>query len=544
MNSSFDARQFEYCPNELLRDNVDKSIAVDGIVRHVRRVGKLTFLILYSHSLTVKNKVFFTKDFCVQIVSKSDLISIIDDVNLLRTHQHIRAVGLVRQNTRFVDKQLFGIMNCCRWELSLLSVELLTNKRPIKRISNGYNMLDSDVFERFDGMRRLRWFSDVKHRINEFFVRKNFVNIDTPILSFSSKEGSGLFCVDDGKFFLSQSPQIYKQTLITCGVKKYFQIAKCFRNEDLREDRQYEFLQLDYEIMYADEHALRNITFQLIDELFLYVNDRIYQCDVTYHTMDYSECLRLYGCDRPDVRFTVRKMPFERHAAFQTSFCKISLRSLTAEELQKYTAVITAYLRNFSLEVNVVFSDDFSGFQASGQQLQLQHVTIATSKLLHVFRRDNVIVNDVISVVWLTNFPMFCKLQNDVKTTHHPFTNPVDKTDFLSFDCDNDSTDRLLTIRSQSYDLVVNGVEIGSGSTRITDVNVHRKMQQILDIHNDKSFRIIDDNLTYGTPKHSGNAIGLGRLYVHLFKLRSMRHSNAFPKNSNGECMLDDSFLN
>ncbi|MBW2029888.1 MAG: aspartate--tRNA ligase [Deltaproteobacteria bacterium] len=416
-------------------------------------------------------------------------------------------------------------------------------------------------------------------RIRDYLDQKGFLEIETPLLTKSTPEGARDYLVPSrvhkGKFYaLPQSPQLFKQILMMSGMDRYFQIAKCFRDEDLRPNRQPEFTQLDLEASFIDEEFI----YELVEEL---VSRSFELGDITlprpFPRMTYHEAVDRYGTDCPDLRFD---MAFEDVTEFLRDtdyrvfrkviraggrvkgFCIKGKAKLLSKNLlqNEYAMKIVPSmgakgmtwmkLVGGNLESNIVqfFSQKEldklkQGFGARDGDVILMIADLSPDVVnralcnlrLHMGSRFGLVSDSAYAPLWVTDFPLFEEKEGALTSQHHPFTMP-DRSDF-----DPDDRGDLLSLRSRAYDLVMNGEELGGGSIRIHDMDVQRKIFQALGLSRDEveaKFGFFLRALEYGAPPHGGLALGLDRVISMILGVRSIREVIAFPKNRSAICPL------
>ncbi|MGV8080722.1 MAG: aspartate--tRNA ligase [Syntrophales bacterium] len=423
-----------------------------------------------------------------------------------------------------------------------------------------------------------------RHRIfqcvREFLDSRGFVEVETPVLTMSTPEGARDYLVPSrvhpGDFYaLPQSPQLFKQLLMIGGMERYFQLARCFRDEDLRPNRQPEFTQLDIEASFIDEEFL----YELIEELTVRMF-AVGGIDLPrpFPRMTHAEAMDTMGSDRPDLRFGLRFVDVTeafsetRYAIFRQilqrggSIKGINVRG-QSERLSK-NVLQNEYAREIApsfgakgmtwmraeggkLESNIVqfFSDKEQEelnrrFQVEdGDVLILiadpsrETVHSALGQLrLHLANRLGLIPEGSFAPVWITDFPLFEPTdEGGVTSSHHPFTAP-DRTDF-----DPGNPEELLRLRSRAYDLVVNGEELGGGSIRINDRELQRRIFTALGLTEEdvkQKFGFFLRAFDFGAPPHGGLALGMDRVVSMILQTASIREVIAFPKNRSAACPL------
>ncbi len=415
--------------------------------------------------------------------------------------------------------------------------------------------------------------------IREYLDELNFIEIETPFLTKSTPEGARDYLVPSrvhhGKFYaLPQSPQLFKQLLMISGMDRYFQIARCFRDEDLRPNRQPEFTQLDLEASFIDEEFIYEIIEELTSRMFEVGGITLKK---PFPRMTYAEAMDRYGTDRPDLRFD---MTFEdvtkiikgtEYSIFKKiiaeggiikGFCvKGRADVLSKNVLQNEYAlkIVPRFgakgmtwmkVAGGRLQSNIVqfFSPEEQNalirqFNAeNGDVLMMIADTdnnrvnkVLCSLRLHVADRLGLIPPDTYCPLWVTAFPLFELKDEHLRSTHHPFTMP-DRTDF-----DPSDTDELISLNSRAYDIVINGEEVGGGSIRIHRMDIQNRIFQALGLGREEAelkFGFFLRALEYGAPPHAGLALGMDRITAMILDVPSIRDVIAFPKNRSALCPL------
>jgi aspartyl-tRNA synthetase len=415
--------------------------------------------------------------------------------------------------------------------------------------------------------------------IRDYLHERNFIEVETPVLTKSTPEGARDYLVPSrihqGKFYaLPQSPQLFKQLLMISGFDRYYQVVKCFRDEDLRHNRQPEFTQLDIEASFIDEEFI----YELMEELTV----RIFEIGGVelsrpFPRITYREAIDTMGSDRPDMRFGLRFI--EATDVFKNTTYGIFKRILRdgghikginikgqSDQLSKnvlqneYAKQVApgfgakgmtwARLINGKLESNIVqfFSKDeqrelIRRFGAEDGDVIIMigdsSYELVTGVLgllrMHIAERLDLIPRGSCCPVWVTDFPLFDAAEEGITSSHHPFTAP-DRTEF-----DPADHRELLKLCSRAYDLVVNGEELGGGSIRISDIEVQRKVFRALGLSDkevEEKFGFFLRAFDYGVPPHGGIALGLDRVISMVLGTDSIREAIAFPKNRRAYCPL------
>ena len=432
---------------------------------------------------------------------------------------------------------------------------------------------------------RLRLRSRITQTLRNFLDAQGFLDIETPILTKSTPEGARDYLVPSrvhpGEFYaLPQSPQLFKQLLMMSGMDRYYQIARCFRDEDLRADRQPEFTQLDIEMSFMDETQLTTLMERMVRELFASVLET--ELPDPFPRMTYAEAMRRYGSDRPDLRVPLElidvadlmgEVEFKVFAgpAADPEGRVAALRlpkgsELTRKEIDAYTQFVGIYGAKGLAYIKV---NDWSGKGREGLQSPILKFlpdsavtgimarTGAEDGDLVFFGADKArVVNEALGALrvklghdrgllegdwrplWVVDFPMFEKEPHTGRWTalHHPFTAPkADQLDSLESDPG--------ACLSRAYDLVLNGTELGGGSIRIHREEVQRRIFRLLKISDEDAndrFGFLLNALKYGCPPHGGIAFGLDRLVMLMTGSHSIRDVMAFPKTQTAACLLTD----
>ncbi|MFH1836987.1 MAG: aspartate--tRNA ligase [Candidatus Omnitrophota bacterium] len=424
----------------------------------------------------------------------------------------------------------------------------------------------------------------MKHKayrfIDNFLDKEGFTSVETPMLTKSTPEGARDYLVPsrlhDGKFYaLPQSPQIFKQLLMVSGVEKYYQIVRCFRDEDLRADRQPEFTQLDMEMSFIEENDILDVCERLFKGLFKEVMS--VEIKTPFVRMDHEEAVTRYGSDKPDTRFDVflndvteeaSKSDFKIFKSVADSGGKImalaapGYGSASRKEIDDLISFATDHgakgLAYFKVEekgmasaITKFFSPEIlERFRTkTGAKPGDMIFMVADSKevacgalgalRLLIGKEKGLIDKERFNFLWIVNFPLF-KFNKEEKrwvSEHHPFTS------FKEEDAHFMDKGELDKIRSRSYDLVLNGSEIGSGSIRIHKKDVQRKIFEVLGLTEEeceRKFGFLLEAFKYGPPPHGGVAFGMDRLVTLFTKDASIREVIPFPKTQKGTCLMTD----
>jgi len=435
---------------------------------------------------------------------------------------------------------------------------------------------------------RRPWVQDIIHfrhqvtsLVRDYLNGLDFTEIETPILMKSTPEGARDFLVPSrlniGSFYaLPQSPQTYKQILMVAGYERYYQIAKCFRDEDLRADRQPEFTQIDCELSFVEEEAIYEIFEGMI--AFVFHKALGIKIQVPIPRLTYDEAMDQYGTDKPDTRFDLKlidvadifkgtgfkvfRMVLENKGCLKAVLAK-GCGDFTRKIIDDLTAFVGKYGARGLVWMRVTekgVDAQIGKFLEPGlldklhEKLQAEpgdmiFIIAGNYKVTHqalsqlrieVARQKNLIPTDQFNLLWITDFPMFEYSETDKRysSTHHPFTAPAQEDESLL-----DSEENFHKARARAYDMVLNGNEIGGGSIRIHQSELQKKVFKQLGISPEEAkekFGFLLDALNYGAPPHGGIAFGLDRLIMIMKNLASIREVIPFPKTSTGTSLMDN----
>jgi aspartyl-tRNA synthetase len=564
--------------------DIDKTVHLAGWVDALRDHGEVLFVHLRDRSGIVQ--LVFSPEFTPDAVCRQS--------TSLRSEYCITAFGRIVKRTAGTENPNIetGDIEIIVTDMTILSrSDSLPFPISEKAMVGNETAIREPVSEdlrlqyRYLDLRRpgMQQFFFKRHKINacvrNFLDQNEFIEVETPILTKSTPEGARDYLVpsrvNPGHFYaLPQSPQLFKQLLMVGGFERYYQITRCFRDEDLRSNRQPEFTQLDLEASFIDESFIFNLTEDLLCRMFEVGGTSLLR---PFPRMTWQEAMDKTGSDRPDLRFemyfveatqifkktrySIFRQILQRGGVIKGINVKQSSDSLSKNVLQNEYAkqIVPGFgakgmtwmrVMENQLESNIVqfFSEQeqqsiIDRFNASDGDViliiadpSLEVVNSALGRLrLHVADRLDMIPKDRFEPVWVTDFPLFEPTEQGVTSSHHPFTAP-DRIDF-----DPSDQEDLLSLLSRSYDIVVNGEELGGGSIRIHDPAIQQKVFAALGLSSDEAeekFGFFLKALEYGPPPHGGLALGMDRVVAMILKTPSIREVTAFPKNKSAFCPL------
>ena len=556
---------------ELRLQDAGKQVTLAGWVQRTRKMGGMTFV-------DVRDRYGIT-----QIVfDESKNADLCQRANKLGREFCVQVKGEVSERESKNAKMPTGDIEILATELNVLS-ESLTPPFTIEDKSDGGD--DLRMKYRYLDLRRnpVRKNMELRHRmtilIRNFLDSKDFIEVETPILIGSTPEGARDFVVpsrmNPGQFYaLPQSPQTLKQLLMVSGFDRYFQIAKCFRDEDLRADRQPEFTQIDCELSFVDQDDVIDLFEDMARHLFKEI--RGVELPAKLQQMTWHEAMRRFGSDKPDLRFgmefvelmdTLKKGKFAvfDDASYIGGICVPGCANYTRKQLDQLTDFVKSQQVGAKGLVYVKFNEDgsvkssvdkfyspedlaevkaamgandgdlvliLSGDNANKTRVQLCALRLEMADRLGLKDKNK------FECLWIVDFPLFewSDEEQRLMATHHPFTMP-NPDDIPLLD------EHPEQVRAKAYDFVCNGIEVGGGSLRIHDGKLQEKMFQILGFTPEKAmaqFGFLINAFKYGAPPHAGLAFGLDRFVSIMAGLDSIRDCIAFPKNNSGrDVMLD-----
>ncbi|WP_070000870.1 aspartate--tRNA ligase [Cellulosilyticum sp. I15G10I2] len=553
--------------------NVGEEVIVTGWVQRRRNLGQLLFITL--RDITGLLQLSFSENTEKEIFEKAEK---------LRSEYVIAARGVVVSRGEDANKSMkTGDIEIDVKELRILSeaettpFEIVENSDVREELRLKYRYLD---LRRPDMQNNLILRSKVAQSVRRFLETEGFLEIETPILIKSSPEGARDYIVPSrvhpGSFYgLPQSPQIFKQLLMVSGYDRYFQIAKCFRDEDLRADRQPEFTQIDMEMSFVDVEDVIGINERLIQKVFKEAMDMDITLPITRLT--YQEAMNRYGSDKPDIRFGLELKELSDlvegcgFAVFENALKEGgAVRAINAKGMgdigRKQIDSLVAYGKDFGakgvawhqIKADGEEKSSFAKFLGEETLTQIKErmgaetddlILVVADKpsvvyaalgalRLEAARRLELISKDEFKFVWVTDFPLleFDEEANRYVAMHHPFTMPKDE-DIPLMETDPGK------VRAKAYDLCLNGCELGGGSIRIYQKEVQEKMFELLGFSEEAAysqFGYLLNAFKYGVPPHGGLAFGLDRIIMLMCQSDSIRDVIAFPKVKDASCLMTE----
>ena len=555
---------------ELRIANVGEVVKLAGWVQRVRKMGGMTFV-------DMRDRYGIT-----QIVFNNEI-----DAALCDAANHLGREFVIQVEGKVAERQSKNA-NIPTGDIEIIAEKLVVLNRsevpPFTIEDNTDGGDDLRMQYRYLDLRRsaVRRNLELRHKmgfeLRRYLNEKGFLEVETPILIKSTPEGARDFVVpsrmNPGQFYaLPQSPQLYKQLLMVAGFDRYFQIAKCFRDEDLRADRQPEFTQIDCEMSFVEQEDVLQMFEGLVKHIFKYV--RNVDFDYAFPRMTWADAMKYYGSDKPDIRFGMKFVELKDltegknfvvfdSAEYVGGICAEGCASYTRKQIDELTEFVKrpqigakglVWVKletdgSVKSSVGKFYSEDDLkawaerfGAKPGDLMLILAGKTMPTRKALNELRlemgnRLGLRDKNTFAPLWVIDFPMF---EWDEETQrfyamHHPFTKPKDE-DIPMLDSDTGN------VRANAYDMVINGVELGGGSLRIYDPKLQDKMFELLGFTEEKAqdqFGFLMEAFKYGAPPHAGLAFGFDRFVSMLAGLDSIRDTIAFPKNNSGRDMMND----
>lgn len=545
------------------KNNVGETVTLYGWINKKRDLGGLLFIDLRDRSGIIQ-----------LVISPSSRAY--NTALALKLESVIKVIGKISLREKANNHLKTGEI-----EVNVDSLEVLNSSQELPFDLNNVTALeDTRLKYRYLDLRR----EELKHNImtkhlimqsaREYLNNNDFLEIETPILCKSTPEGARDYLVPSrvnrGSFYaLPQSPQLFKQLLMISGFERYYQIARCFRDEDLRADRQPEFTQIDLEMSFVNENDVMTLTEGLLKNIFKKVKDLDIKTPFT--RMTYEEAINTYGSDKPDTRFDMKiqditfyfqntefsifKEVINSNGIINCLVVKDSADKYSRKDVDKLTEFVKTYKANALafLKYNEEFTGSIAKFidEKTAQELK-ENLSLENNDLILIIAGNkkmvktslgalrlklgkdlNLITPNKYNFLWITDFPMFeySEEENRYIACHHPFTEPQDI---------NSLSDKEHAL-ARAYDVVLNGYEVGGGSLRIHNPEVQEKVLEALGLSQDdayEKFGFLLEALTYGAPPHGGLALGLERLTMILCGTENIRDVIAFPKTTSASCLM------
>ena len=545
-------------------EDVNKEVVLVGWVHKWRNLGSIMFIDLRD------------KTGIVQVMVDRESIEVPD----IRNEYVIQVSGVVNKKNEENTKLKTGKIEVVAKKITLINTAITT---PIIIDDNTDALEDTRLKYRYLDLRRpcmqeiLKVRAKIVKSVHEYLDAHEFLEVETPILCLSTPEGARDYLVPSrihkGHFYaLPQSPQIYKQLLMIGGVERYYQIARCFRDEDLRADRQPDFTQIDIETSFLDQDQFLTLMEGLIAKIMKDVKN--IDIELPLRRIEYDEAVNTYGSDKPDTRFGMHLMDLKNifaNSAFEAFKSAKFLKGIVVNNVANVTSRkviddLQIQAKKFSLKgVTVIkyenneFTGSFVKFLSEEEKDALKDkLSLKDNDIIILAASDNnlnvcfglgsirtlyakqlgLIKPDTYDLLWVVHWPLFeySEQEGRFMSNHHPFTRPCDE-DLKYLDTDPSK------IYAQAYDIVFNGYEAGGGSLRIYDGKIQQKVFEILGLTEEDikaKFGFFIDAFKYGTPPHGGMAFGLDRLVMILAGTNNIRDVIAFPKNLSAVCPMSN----
>lgn len=556
---------------ELRLEDAGKEVVLNGWVAKARSLGGLVFVDIRDKSGITQ--ITFNEDIPEELLEKA---------KSLRSEYVIGVTGTVKERSSKNDNLPTGAVEVFANDLVIYSeadtppIYIKDDDNVDENLRLKYRYLD---LRKSKMQRNLSFRHRLTKLVRDYFDENGFTEVETPMLIKPTPEGARDYLVpsrvNQGSFYaLPQSPQMFKQLLMVAGTDRYFQIVKCFRDEDLRADRQPEFTQIDLEMSFADSDDVISMQEGLLKRIMKELKG--IDIDTPFPRLTYKEAMERYGSDKPDTRFDIELnklndifeesdfMVFKDALETGGDIRGISVPGGAAEFSRKKIDKLTDEAKHYGAKGLLWIKVEEDGFSSSASKF------LNDGELTKVAERCGSKPGDIIFIVsaqpkvvfdtlgwlrrkiagilgllddnkfnflWVVDFPMFEKDdEGNLKAMHHPFTQPkLDELDKLDGD--------ILSLNADAYDIVLNGVELGGGSIRIHDRELQDKMFKVLGLGEEErmeKFGFFIEAFKYGAPPHAGLAYGLDRMAMLLLGESSIREVIAFPKNANAECPVSE----
>ena len=563
----------DYKLNELRMENIGEEVTLSGWISKVRDLGHFVFIDL-------RDRYGITQILLNEEVSGSELF---EEARKYKNEWVLKVTGVVAERSSKNKNIPTGDI-----EIEAKKIEVLSRAKQLPfEISETGNLSENmRLTYRYLDIRRPKMLNNIIKRndmlfsIRKFMNKNGFLDVDTPILAKATPEGARDFIVpsrtNKGDFYaLPQSPQLFKQILMVSGIDKYYQLAKCFRDEDLRADRQPEFTQLDVEMSFVEQEDVISMAEELTKTVFKDVTG--IEITEKFPQMSYDDAMNFYGSDKPDLRFDMKLIDLSE----ETADCGFGVFENTLKDGGNVKAIVAPNAKKFSRkyikdledyvktyfkakglayikmnengEINSPIAKFFSEEKLTQiiEKLGIKNNEVALIladkyKVVHdglgalrlkLGEELELIDKNAFKFLWVVDFPMFewSEEENRYKAQHHPFTS-IKEEDRKYLD-----TNELAKIKTDSYDIVLNGYEIGGGSIRIHDEDLQAKVFEKLGFSQEEledKFGFFLEVLKYGVPPHGGLAYGIDRWLMAMLKEDSIKEVIPFPKTNKGQDLM------